>query len=336
MPCVAFAGRTWRRLGDAASTRVRGTGGNPGRHRVQRRPRVRNSGHVGAGPRLRWRVPRRLRSRGVATPPRASALMPLVREGDPTRTLIDATRPVHARTRVRVMARNVVAAVGWLADGRDVRAVPGRRVGAGGAGVTAAAPPVAADPRALRGGHRHRGPLPAPDRVEDVLLAARPRTRTPPPNTHVCPVCLGLPGTLPVINRRAVEHVIATGLAIEAAIPERTQWERKNYFYPDLPKGYQISQYAIPLAARGRLDDRDVRRPVHGADHAAPTSRRTRRSSSTTTPPGRDGPARACSLVDFNRSGAPLMEIVTEPTSGPPSRHAATPRSSSCCCARSG
>src|SRR4051794_11661315 len=73
------------------------------------------------------------------------------------------------------------------------------------------------------------------------------------PNTHVCPVCLALPGVLPVINRRAVEFVIATGIAIEATIPERTQWERKNYFYPDLPKGYQISQYAIPLAARGRL-----------------------------------------------------------------------------------
>ena len=88
------------------------------------------------------------------------------------------------------------------------------------------------------------------------------------PNTHVCPVCLALPGVLPVINRRAVEFVIATGLAIEAEIPERTQWERKNYFYPDLPKGYQISQYAIPLAARGRAAHRDERRPVHGPDHA--------------------------------------------------------------------
>jgi aspartyl-tRNA(Asn)/glutamyl-tRNA(Gln) amidotransferase subunit B len=129
------------------------------------------------------------------------------------------------------------------------------------------------------------------------------------PNTHVCPVCLGLPGALPVINRRAVEFVIATGLAIEAEIPERTQWERKNYFYPDLPKGYQISQYAIPLAGYGRLRietsdglftvgirrahlEEDTAKLIH-ADAAGPTGRRA-------------------SLVDFNRSGAPLMEIVTE------------------------
>jgi aspartyl-tRNA(Asn)/glutamyl-tRNA(Gln) amidotransferase subunit B len=130
------------------------------------------------------------------------------------------------------------------------------------------------------------------------------------PNTHVCPVCLALPGSLPVINRAAVEHVIATGLAIGADIPERTQWERKNYFYPDLPKGYQISQYAIPLAGRGRLAiatsagpftvpitrahlEEDTAKLVH-ADPGSPSRSRT-------------------SLVDFNRSGAPLMEIVTEP-----------------------
>ena len=89
-----------------------------------------------------------------------------------------------------------------------------------------------------------------------------------PPNTHVCPVCLGLPGALPVINRRAVEFVIATGIAIEGHIPERTQWERKNYFYPDLPKGYQISQYAIPLAVGRPARDRDLGRPVHGEHHA--------------------------------------------------------------------
>ena len=73
------------------------------------------------------------------------------------------------------------------------------------------------------------------------------------PNTHVCPVCLGLPGALPTINRRAVEHVLATGAAIEATAPAATRWDRKNYFYPDLPKGYQISQYDLPLASLGRL-----------------------------------------------------------------------------------
>src|SRR5205085_4814368 len=72
-----------------------------------------------------------------------------------------------------------------------------------------------------------------------------------PPNTHVCPVCLGLPGTLPVINRRAVELVLATGAAIEAETPPATRWDRKNYFYPDLPKGYQISQFDLPLASNG-------------------------------------------------------------------------------------
>jgi aspartyl-tRNA(Asn)/glutamyl-tRNA(Gln) amidotransferase subunit B len=130
------------------------------------------------------------------------------------------------------------------------------------------------------------------------------------PNSHVCPVCLALPGTLPVINRRAVEFVIATGLAIDAAIPDRTQWERKNYFYPDLPKGYQISQYAIPLAAQGRLAietsagpftvpitrahlEEDTAKLLHG-DVAGASGTRT-------------------TLVDFNRAGAPLMEIVTEP-----------------------
>ena len=74
-----------------------------------------------------------------------------------------------------------------------------------------------------------------------------------PPNSHTCPVCLGLPGALPTINRRAVEFVLATGAAIGATTPEATRWDRKNYFYPDLPKGYQISQYDLPLAAHGRL-----------------------------------------------------------------------------------
>ena len=128
------------------------------------------------------------------------------------------------------------------------------------------------------------------------------------PNTHVCPVCLGLPGALPTINQRAVEHVLTTGAAIEATAPAATRWDRKNYFYPDLPKGYQISQYDLPLASRGRLSfdtsdgpwtvmitrahlEEDTAKLVHASDAAG----------------------RRVSLVDFNRSGAPLMEIVTEP-----------------------
>jgi aspartyl-tRNA(Asn)/glutamyl-tRNA(Gln) amidotransferase subunit B len=127
------------------------------------------------------------------------------------------------------------------------------------------------------------------------------------PNTHVCPVCLGLPGTLPVINRRAVEYVIATGLAIEATVPERTQWERKNYFYPDLPKGYQISQYAIPLAGDGRLTFGTTEGDVTIRIRRAHLEEDTAKLVHADLPDG----TRA-SLVDFNRSGAPLMEIVTE------------------------
>ena len=127
-----------------------------------------------------------------------------------------------------------------------------------------------------------------------------------PPNSHVCPVCLGLPGALPAINRRAVEHVLATGLAIDATIPARTQWERKNYFYPDLPKGYQISQYAIPLASHGGL-------AIETSD--GPFTVRIRRAhleEDTAKLVHDERGGRRVSLIDFNRSGAPLMEIVTE------------------------
>ena len=128
------------------------------------------------------------------------------------------------------------------------------------------------------------------------------------PNSHCCPVCLGLPGALPTINRRAVEHVIATGLAIEATVPDATRWDRKNYFYPDLPKGYQISQYDLPLASRGRLAIETSQGPFTVAITRAHLEEDTAKLIHV---PGPDGSR--VSLVDFNRSGAPLMEIVTEP-----------------------
>jgi aspartyl-tRNA(Asn)/glutamyl-tRNA(Gln) amidotransferase subunit B len=129
-----------------------------------------------------------------------------------------------------------------------------------------------------------------------------------PPNSHVCPVCLGLPGALPVINRRAVEHVLAAGLAIEASVPPATRWDRKNYFYPDLPKGYQISQYDLPLASLGRLEIETSDGPFVVDITRAHLEEDTAKLIHDQGPDGR-----RVSLVDFNRSGAPLMEIVTEP-----------------------
>ena len=129
------------------------------------------------------------------------------------------------------------------------------------------------------------------------------------PNSHTCPVCLGLPGALPTINRAAVEGVIATGIAIGATTPAATRWDRKNYFYPDLPKGYQISQYDLPLAAHGRLAiETSAGTFVVGIQRAHLEEDTAKLIHST------DQEGRKISLIDFNRSGAPLMEIVTEPS----------------------
>jgi aspartyl-tRNA(Asn)/glutamyl-tRNA(Gln) amidotransferase subunit B len=127
------------------------------------------------------------------------------------------------------------------------------------------------------------------------------------PNTHVCPVCLGLPGALPVMNRAAIEGTILTGLALNSDIPGFCKLDRKNYGYPDLPKGYQISQYDLPLCVNGVLEFEvggEVRRAGITRVHIEEdTGRLVHRSNGLTE----------VSLVDLNRSGVPLMEIVGEP-----------------------
>jgi len=126
------------------------------------------------------------------------------------------------------------------------------------------------------------------------------------PNTRVCPICMGLPGTLPVINRRAVELVMLTGLALNCHVEtDAVRFERKNYFYPDLPKGYQISQYALPLTSNGRLL---VTVPTEGDVTIGITRAHLEEDTARMQHAGR-----GYSVVDFNRAGVPLMEIVTEP-----------------------
>jgi len=123
------------------------------------------------------------------------------------------------------------------------------------------------------------------------------------PNVNVCPVCLGHPGTLPVINKKAVEEVIKVGLALGGEIAERTKFDRKNYFYPDLPKGYQISQYDMPLVIGGELNGIRLER-IHLEEDAGKLIHEG-------SPSGSSG--QSASLIDFNRAGVPLMELVTKP-----------------------
>ena len=140
------------------------------------------------------------------------------------------------------------------------------------------------------------------------IFCGCPTTFGAPPNTHICPVCLGLPGALPVLNRVAVDYAVCAALALGSDVQERSVFARKNYFYPDLPKGYQISQYEWPLARGGGLDievggtrkhvqltrihmEEDAGKSLH--EGFADSDRRT--------------------YLDYNRAGVPLIEIVTEP-----------------------
>jgi aspartyl-tRNA(Asn)/glutamyl-tRNA(Gln) amidotransferase subunit B len=125
-----------------------------------------------------------------------------------------------------------------------------------------------------------------------------------PPNTLTCEVCLGLPGALPYPNRRAIELSIAAGIALHCATPEHTKFDRKNYMYPDLPKGYQISQFDLPLSVNGWLEI-----PADDGSTKRVGIRRAHLEEDT----GSLIHAGGATLVDFNRSGTPLLEIVSEP-----------------------
>ena len=136
------------------------------------------------------------------------------------------------------------------------------------------------------------------------LFCGCPVRTDAPPNSCVCSVCLGHPGSLPVMNRKAFEHSVLTGLALHCRIAPHTKWDRKSYYYPDLPKNYQISQYDLPIASDGYFETdgdsgpRRVRiRRAHLEEDAGKNIHDT---------PG-------CTLVDLNRTGTPLLEIVTEP-----------------------
>lgn len=129
------------------------------------------------------------------------------------------------------------------------------------------------------------------------------------PNVHTCPVCLGLPGVLPVLNKRAVEYAIKAGLALNCEIADFSKFDRKNYFYPDLPKAYQISQYDLPLCENGYIDvepeEGEAVRVGINRIHMEEDAGKLVHDGTITDSEG--------SLVDYNRVGTPLIEIVTQP-----------------------
>ena len=140
------------------------------------------------------------------------------------------------------------------------------------------------------------------------------------PNTNVCPICLAHPGTLPAINKKAVESMIKIGFSVGGEINDNFKFDRKNYFYPDLPKGYQISQYDLPIVKGGEIDIsarfgalKVVKlNRVHLEEDAGKLLHEGSPSTHSTSS-GQAGSGQQASLVDFNRSGVPLMELVSEP-----------------------
>ena len=142
-------------------------------------------------------------------------------------------------------------------------------------------------------------------KTKTKIFCSCPTSFGAPPNTHTCPVCLGMPGVLPVLNKKVVEYAMLMGIATNCTISNNSRFARKNYFYPDLPKGYQISQYEFPIARNGHIDieTNGVKKRIgitriHMEEDAGKLIH---------------DPSRPYSMVDFNRTGVPLIEIVSEP-----------------------
>jgi aspartyl-tRNA(Asn)/glutamyl-tRNA(Gln) amidotransferase subunit B len=144
--------------------------------------------------------------------------------------------------------------------------------------------------------------------TESKLFCGCAQDPDAPPNTRICPVCLGLPGSLPVLNRKAHLMAVQSAAALQAGIHSLSYFDRKNYFYPDLPKGYQITQQRIPLAKNGKL------RLIESGSALIGINRIHLEEDAGKMIHTKDGRNRTISLIDFNRSGIPLIEIVTEPS----------------------
>src|SRR6478672_5782989 len=129
-------------------------------------------------------------------------------------------------------------------------------------------------------------------------------------NTQTCPVCTGLPGTLPVMNREAFQLSLRTAIALDCGIPSFTKWDRKQYYYPDLPKNYQISQFDMPMSHEGRLDISD---PKGAFEPKTVRIRRAHLEEDAGKMLHDEKAGKADSHIDLNRTGTPLLEIVTEP-----------------------
>jgi aspartyl-tRNA(Asn)/glutamyl-tRNA(Gln) amidotransferase subunit B len=151
-------------------------------------------------------------------------------------------------------------------------------------------------------------------KTESKMFCACPTSFGDTPNTNVCPVCLGLPGALPVLNQGAIERTIAAGLMLGCKIPEVVKWDRKNYFYPDMPKNYQITQFDLPLCVGGGVPLADLHYPKDAQKSIANPGKIVKMTRIHLEEDVAKSTHQASgSVIDYNRAGTPLMEIVSDP-----------------------